>query len=63
MHSWDEVSGVEAGVTQRSVQSIQNYNQADSSDFAESDSAPHNLSEIFGILTSAPCPFKEYDRH
>lgn len=25
MHSWDEVSGVEAGVTQRSVQSIQKY--------------------------------------
>lgn len=54
---------MEAGVIQRSVQSIQKYNQADSSDFAESDSSPHNLSGIRGILTSASCPFKEYDRH
>lgn len=63
MDGWDEVSEMEAGVRQHSVQSIQKYNQADSSDFVESDSGAHNLSGICGILTSASCPSKEYDRH
>lgn len=63
VHDWDEVSGMEAGVTQNSVQSIQKHNQADSSDFVDSDSGPHNLSGTCEILTSASCPFKEYDRH